>query len=239
MGFDMYVILACPSHDSDGILELSLESIGVQFDYLDKLQSVKQTMNMDLMIIDPDQPGQDFLRRYRKLHESIGSFPLIVLGPQTHVTMKMIPWSSQKTQFLEGDFMMQNLENALSSRSKELPTKSPTSRTIELFRGIKSIHLADILQMLCQSRWTGEIRVYCKELNQSGVFTITTGHIINAMTSQNAAEDACFEILSWNNCEFHFLENSQSYPREIHSSWEAILIEAATRMDESSHAQVS
>lgn len=242
----MNTILALSPQVSDGLLELTLESAGIAFEYLQRVQTGRQLAEMDLMIIDPDQPGQDFLLRYRKLYEARGSFPLVVLGPRTHITLKMIPWDPAKTVFLDGEQVLKKLEAFITSRSgKPQPTpatsvSAPVSseKTVELFKGLKSIQLADIVQMLCLSRWTGEIRIHCRKSDQAGRLSLMVGEIVNAITPEHKAENACYEMLSWKSCEFHFLEGAKSYPRMIHAGWEAILMEAACRIDES-QAQVS
>lgn len=232
----MNVILALSPQESDGLLELTLEAAGVRYEYFQRIKSSKQLAEMNLMILDPDQPGQDFLLRYRKLYAVVGAFPLIVLGPSTHITLKMIPWAVPKTTFLDGENVLKRLETLLAPKVAPAPH---AERTIELFKGLKSIQLCDILQMLCLSRWTGEIRVHEQASGHIGKLALVGGEIHNAITADHNAENACYEMLAWKSCEFHFLEQARACARTMNAGWEAILMEAACRIDESAQTLVS
>lgn len=244
----MNVILAISPQESHGLLEFALEAAGAQFQYFQRITTMRQLSGMDVMILDPDQPGQDFLLRYRKVREALGSFPLIVLGAQSHITMQVIPWAAEQTTFLEGEQIFGKLQALLGSiatpQDHAQPLPSPPAaiphndRTIELFKGLHNIHLSDIVQMLCLSRWSGEIRVYNKKVNCSGNIGIAAGEVVNAHTVNHRAENACYEMLAWESCEFHFMENAKPCPRTIFVGWEALLMEAACRIDEARQTQV-
>jgi hypothetical protein len=257
----MNIILAMSPLESNGLLELTLDAAFVQFQYLQNIRSLKQLEIMDAMILDPDQPGPDFLRTYRKLHASIGYIPLIVLGQPDHVTMKMMPWDKERTVFLHGNHILERLEVIVNPQARNvyfphtqpnpqapaLPAATATATakvktttqtyhseqdSQKLFQGLHSIQLADILQMLCLSNWSGEVRVSSKANLSSGVVHIVKGNIIHATAGPLQALEACYTMLSWANCEFYFLEHAVDAPITINIGWEAILLQAAQRIDE-------
>jgi len=245
--FDMRVLLALSPQESDGLLELTLDALGISFEYFQRLRSAKQFSGIQLLILDPDQPGQDFLLRYRRLYQLMGAIPLVVLGSRDHITMKMISWNPEQTVFLEGAHVLKRLESLLASRfQKSTPPSTSLAQVqarpahaVELFQGLHGIQLADILQMLCLSRWTGEVQVHCARKELAGRLCIMNGEIHNAITQRHGAEEACYEMLGWKECEFRFLEKVQSFPRLIHAGWEALLMEAACRMDETAAAHMN
>lgn len=239
----MNVCLALCPQESDGLLELTLEASDMEFLYFENMRTKEQAQHMQVMILDPDLPGRDFLIRYRKLHSVIGNFPLIVLGSPSHVTMDLIPWDSNKTYFLQGHDVLQKLESVLiqngistkSSQQKNATIISPKviqyEETVELFKGLDGVQLPDILQMLCLSRWTGEIRVHNKIDHQLGRIYLAAGILQDSATDMYRGESACFEILSWKKSAYHFLENVLSPNKTVQASWEAILMESAYRSD--------
>ena len=189
------------------------------------------------MIMDPDQPGADFLLRYRTLYKMLGPFPLLVLGSRSHPAMKAIAWEPVFTHFLDGPQPILQLEALLAEGNLKPEQPAETPKAIGLFHGLHGVQLSDILQMLCLSLWTGEIRVHGKMENSTGTLTLDHGHLHAASCGSLEAEQACYAMLAWKQCEFHFLEKTPTGKRSLYAGWEAILMEAACRADEYAHVE--
>lgn len=241
----MHIVFATSPDVTEGLLELTFDAIGAQFCYFEQVRTLEDAKRMSVMVLDPDLPGRDFLIRYRKLKQTIGNFPLIVLGPESHVTMSLIPWERNHTHFLSGSDVILRLEVLLekfrlsTNHSHDnlytaIHAKQETNKTVELFKGLQGIHLPDILQMLCLGQWTGEVRVLNSISLEKGHFSICAGQIHAAQTISQSGEEACYQMIAWKKSEYHFLENVQSSQRTIYAGWEAILMEATCRLDESS-----
>lgn len=97
---------------------------------------------------------------------------------------------------------------------------------------LSSINLADIIQLVSNSKQTGRF-VLQRGSGQKGAIYLKAGEIVHAEVDEFKGEDAIFTVISWDDGEFVFEEGAfdvgaGSVIRPITS----LLMEAARRIDE-------
>ena len=100
---------------------------------------------------------------------------------------------------------------------------------------LDQFQLVDIIQMYCISRRTGRLKI-SKGVNK-GVIFIQEGRIVHAVCGALTAEEAVYEIISWDFGEFEADEGVLTDKRSIQSGWEHIVMEGVRRRDESRHEE--
>ncbi len=96
---------------------------------------------------------------------------------------------------------------------------------------LESINLADIMQLVSNSRQSGRF-ILTKDDNKRGHIIIKTGEIVHAEVETFRGEDAVFTLISWGKGEFVFEEGNFEVEITISRSVTSILMEAARRIDE-------
>ena len=96
---------------------------------------------------------------------------------------------------------------------------------------LQSINLADIMQLVSNSRQSGRF-VLTKNTGEQGYIYIRTGEIVHAEVEHFAGEDAVFTLISWGDGDFLFEEQEFDVPTTISRSVTSLLMEAARRIDE-------
>lgn len=96
---------------------------------------------------------------------------------------------------------------------------------------LESINLADIMQLVSNSRQSGKF-VLRKSDGTEGYIIVDYGEIIHAEVGNYIGEDAVFTLISWGKGDFEFQEGSNKVERTITRSVTSLLMEAARRIDE-------
>ena len=96
---------------------------------------------------------------------------------------------------------------------------------------LDSINLADIMQLVANSRQSGRF-VLTRETGSPGYITLKRGEIVHAEVDKFMGEDAFFTLVSWGHGEFVFEEGHFEVETSITRSVTSLLMEAARRIDE-------
>jgi hypothetical protein len=96
---------------------------------------------------------------------------------------------------------------------------------------LESINLADIMQLVSNSRQSGKF-ILTKDENNTGHIYVKNGDIIHAEIDNFVGEDAVFTLISWDKGEFIFNEGKFDVKTTITRSVTSLLMEAARRIDE-------
>ena len=96
---------------------------------------------------------------------------------------------------------------------------------------LESINLADIMQLVSNSRQSGRFELSRGE-DQKGYIIIKKGDIAHAEVGNFVGEDAVFTLISWGKGEFVFNEGDYESEKTITRSVTSLLMEAARRIDE-------
>lgn len=96
---------------------------------------------------------------------------------------------------------------------------------------IESINLADIMQLVANSKQSGRF-ILTKSDEEKGYIYVVKGEIIHAEAEHFVGEDALFTMISWEKGDFLFEESEFEVDNSITRSVTSLLMEAARRIDE-------
>ena len=99
------------------------------------------------------------------------------------------------------------------------------------FRGVQNKSLMDIIQLECISQSSCVLRITNGPL--TGKIWIQTGELLDAEAGDLRGEDAFQKILSWKAGNFEMLPDEPNRPRTIFKPYNALLLESAQALDES------
>lgn len=105
------------------------------------------------------------------------------------------------------------------------------------FRGVQSKSLVDLVQLECISQSSSVLRITNGPL--TGCIWVNSGELTDAETDGARGEDAFQKILRWKAGNFEFLPAEPNRPRTIFKGYNALLLETAQALDESSDASAS
>jgi hypothetical protein len=111
------------------------------------------------------------------------------------------------------------------------PNLERLKKTAMLKGSLESINLADIMQLVANSRQSGRF-VLTKGTGNDGIIILKKGEIIHAEVDKFKGEDAFFTLISWGKGEFVFEEGEFQSETSINRSITSLLMEAARRIDE-------
>jgi len=96
---------------------------------------------------------------------------------------------------------------------------------------LESINLADIMQLVSNSRQSGRF-ILKRENGSDGNIFLKKGEIVHAQVDNFSGEDAFFTLISWGQGEFSFEPGDVNVNTTINRSVTSLLMEAARRIDE-------
>jgi hypothetical protein len=102
---------------------------------------------------------------------------------------------------------------------------------MSLSGSLTSINLADIIQLVSNSKQTGRF-VLTRNTGQKGAIYLKGGEIVHAEVEEFKGEDAMFTLISWSEGEFVFEEGTFETRTSIQRPITSLLMEAARRIDE-------
>ncbi len=105
------------------------------------------------------------------------------------------------------------------------------------FRGVQNKSLMDIIQLECLSQSSCVLRITNGPL--TGKIWIQSGELVDAEASDLRGEPAFQKILSWKAGNFEMLPDEPNRPRTIFKPYNALLLESAQALDESSSATMA
>jgi hypothetical protein len=196
-----------------------------------------QPGHFDVLIIDADQPGSTFLGWYQRTVSSSSLPHLLVLGAPDSPLMMHLEWEVERTRFIPKPYQLESLREILLTQSRNwnsLRTATPTAPVLRQPLGyLSSLPIADLIQMLCLSRWSG--RVIATELgtNRVGHVYLNGGVLVHAETPEAQSAEACLQLIHWGKCDFYFEEQHPPVVATITKPWQELLLEGARLLDES------
>ncbi|MCC6475205.1 MAG: DUF4388 domain-containing protein [Burkholderiales bacterium] len=211
-------------------LELSLA--GVEGLLLSRFETRRRedAGHLELLVMDGEQPGPDFLALYRAYAARYGECHKLVLGETDAPVIRMIDWSPEMTSFLPKPFQLETVRAAVEQVARRLTGAGPPHR--QSLGYLSTLRLADLLQMLCLNGWSGRIDVEQLATGRKGSVFLNGGALIHASTDSDHGEGACHEMLGWERCEFQFSERHSPVVPSIRAPWQQVVLEAARRIDE-------
>jgi hypothetical protein len=114
---------------------------------------------------------------------------------------------------------------------KEAPGPHADATSEHGFRAnLTGASLADLVQMECLARTTQVVRVISGE--EVGYLYFQAGSIVHAMSSSAVGEAAAMEILGWDRGSFEPCNAGWPTAATINKPWQALLMAAATALDD-------
>src|SRR5580658_563332 len=115
------------------------------------------------------------------------------------------------------------------SQQSNNPAPNPENIPSTSFNSQSQMGLAEVLQMCCLSRRSGQITFRSGE--SYGYVYIQHGRVLHAMCGVVEGEEAVYLMLSWPNGGFSLNEDILPHKRTINLTWEQLLFEGARRAD--------
>ncbi|MDL5054851.1 DUF4388 domain-containing protein [Oscillatoria laete-virens NRMC-F 0139] len=205
---------------------------------------------LDLLIFDDEKPGTGFMLFYQALMKKQGGCDKIVLGSPQSALMMTIEWNPEDAIFLSKPYQYEMIRQAVQLKSQKVSAEKaavslPATKAVSASGAneprkfklgyLSSLHLADLIQMLCMSNWSGKIEIINLATDETGTVYINVGVLIHAKTPTRSGEDACLEMLRWGRCSYDFSEEVTHVVQTIQSSYQSILLEGAKALDELEH----
>ncbi|MEM6822336.1 MAG: DUF4388 domain-containing protein, partial [Verrucomicrobiota bacterium] len=228
----MRVGIAIWPQDNAEWLELGLSSkLGVEVETIgDVLKD--PVAPYGLIIIDGDNPGPFFIGFYRALVSGFGTPNMIVLGNSDSPSMSVIEWEPSKTVFVAKPYEIESVLQLVVKKSETIEEAPATdTKEIKPVEGeptslgyLSMLPLADLVQMLCMSDWTGMICV--RHLSQDGLgyLYISEGTLYHAETSNAKGLQACYQMLLWGRCQYSFDEEKVLDTVTIKVPWQEVML---------------
>jgi hypothetical protein len=249
--FEMKIGLAIwPKGDAEWI-ELALDNLPEVSSRWISPDQARQPDLFNLLIVDAESPGPSFLSYYKSYTSRYGIPELVVLGSPMSPALLNLEWEPETTMFVSKPYRIEDIVQAVKTRidhlasSRALTSSSetltpPPPPALEKNKGngakslgyLSTLRLSDLIQMLCLSNWTGKIEVAELGEGKHGEIFLNVGVLIHAHQNKLEAEDACYEMLAWGRCEFHFVEEHPPVVQTITTHWQGIMLEGARKIDE-------
>ncbi|MEO0453207.1 MAG: DUF4388 domain-containing protein [Verrucomicrobiota bacterium] len=231
----MHIGLSIWPKDEGRWLELGLKNKYQNCEIIRLEENLHQVPSMDGLIVDGDHPGPGFIRNYRTHLETHGASPLLILGRSDAPALSLIEWDPDSTAFISKPAPIDESIAALDSLFRKFSTDIPSEPTSpdKQIGYLAQLHLADLLQMLCQSSWTGKLEVLHLSSEEAGYVFIQDGHLWDARQNNFRGLEACYRMLTWPRCRYVFADDeTSSSGRSIAIPWQEVVLEGARRIDD-------
>lgn len=215
-------------------------------------ETPESAVRLDLILVDGDNPGPGFLPYYTAYTRSFGPTDLIVLGQPGCPALHGVAWEPHRTTFLPKPYLIEQViqtilrrleslsevpeppapAGPLPSRSEPVVPPPPPRARGKSLGYLSTLRLADLIQMLCLSSWSGRIDIEHLGTGDLGMVHIDDGSVIDARQADLNGAPAIYRMLSWGRCQFEFSEDAPAPERTIQVGWQGLLLEGARLHDE-------
>jgi len=249
----LHVGLAIWPRKSVQWFELGLKSVPDLKVSLLSNEAIESGSRLDLLVIDGDNPGPGFVANYADYQKSFGPCDLVVLGQPGCPCLSTFDWDPARTYFIAKPYLIEDVLKTIQQRLGEVvlretavavpppPASAPSltaSRTpanpnrSKSLGYLSTLRLADLIQMLCLSNWTGKIDIENLATGEKGHVSVEDGYVRDSRQNLHVGETACYHMLSWGRCHFEFTEDVAPEQVTVDSHWQQILLEGARMFDE-------
>ena len=187
--------------------------------------AILESAPFDMLIIDLNMPKMDGLQ-------------VIAVARRKYPRLKIVVWTCIADEQFRARAYGMGVEQYWQKPASE-QERQHFLDSLELilrhdanggFRGVQSKSLVDLIQFECLSQKSTTLRI------TNGMYTgqvwVQGGELIDAETEDLLGEDAFRRILGWRAGNFELLPGDETRPRNIFSSYQALLLEVAQAMDE-------
>jgi len=184
---------------------------------------------VDLFIVDvmlPDGNGLEFLWRMAVEHPTARAIVMTATPLPEHQAHTA---ALGVLHFLEKPLQPKALINYIRSELGSVVDAEAEERT-DFQASLKNVTPADIVQLKCLTRADTIVEFVSDEF--IGRIRFEAGEITNASVGAVYGVEALHTILSWKQGHVREFPAMDHYERNIHGSWQALLMDAAQRIDE-------
>lgn len=214
-----------------------------------------------ILVVDGDSPGASFMAYYKGYAKIHGAPHLVVLGTPMSPAIVNVDWELEHTLFVAKPYRIEDVVQAVKVKiayfKEALPSIKedgavssgtgaggnvgggsgaagivPSSNGAKSLGYLSTLRLPDLIQMLCMSSWTGKIEICELAEQKRGEIYLNVGVLIHAQQDKLEAEEACYLMLNWGRCEFHFVEEHPPVVQTITTHWQGVMLEGARQLDE-------
>lgn len=191
-------------------------------DPLDVIDILRRDKEIKLLLCDYMMPKLNGLELLIRIKEEFPNMPFILMTGQGTRNLKREGLKRGAVRYLEKPLKLDELSTVIHEELNALDSG---------FRGmVESIQLADIIQLISISERSVTLNISRKKKDANVYFL--NGEIVHAEYGELSGLDAINEILTWKRGNFTLDEAFTTPKRTITQSWQAILLDAARKMDE-------
>ncbi len=184
--------------------------------------TVLSSNHIDLVLTDIRMPGMSGLDLLLEVKNRFPYTMVIIMTAFPSNEFKKEALLRGSLHFIEKPFDIKELRDLIRHALREE----------NVFKGtVAGVGLADVIQINGLSRATSLLRV--KQGEQLGVIYFQEGQVVHAMCGDLEGEDAFFKIMEFTGGRLDSMSFNDLPARTINAPVEALIIEAARRLDES------
>ncbi len=220
-------------------IEKNLWNRGYWVNYCSNIKIAEEKLKeekLDLIIIDPKiDPDRDIFQWIEQIKEKNNAPEFIILS--TLESQEQIERAMNVARdFLEKSSnpgilatkLIKHLENITKEKQKR---QREARKTAGLSGSLEQLGLADLLQVLSQSRRTG--RLTLTNEGEEGFIFLEDGQVVNAIYNDSKGEPAFGLLMLWEKGEFLFTPNIKSEEKLINKKLDGLILDTLRVIDES------
>ncbi len=102
---------------------------------------------------------------------------------------------------------------------------------------LQTLSLPNLIQLQCGQQQPSTVRLV--RGRSEGTLAFANGELIFASIGELSGEDAVYELLSWEDGEFHVLEGGDVPARNVETPWGKLVLDSLRRIDEARAEQLT
>lgn len=181
-----------------------------------------EAQDIYLVITDLKMPRMDGFALLSHIIEHYPEIPVIVITGYGTPQMKKLAQKSGAVGYIEKPFMIEDLAESILSHLRKISEGGT----------LHNVSSGMFLQLIEMEEKTCTIRVSDKQTNNHGVLYFLNGQLLDAKMNRKRAEEAAYEILSWDDVSITIQNSCSIKEGPIKGDVQSILMEAMRRKDE-------
>lgn len=194
--------------------------------------SVAKSFHPDIIISDYKMPGIDGINLTSKFkqQEEFKDIPFIIMSGYTSESQKVSAENIGADGFLEKPVNFEHLTAKINNLLRKKGNDTRDSNVI--FSGVVSeMSVLDVAQVLHQGRKSGILRIFTLT-ESNGEIAYDRGEIISCSYSPYFSTAALYHLVRIDKGEFRLMSNENRLLKNIWTSTDKLIMEAATNLDE-------
>jgi CheY-like chemotaxis protein len=233
MGMSMKSNILVVEDDQEMLLSIK-DSIEVSNDQVevvtanDGLAAIQQleTTPVNLVVTDYRMPRMDGLSLMGEINKYYPDIPVIIVTGHSNPETEYLARNTGVAEYIEKPFKINDL---VSKISKAIDNQSEGGT-------LHNVSAATFLQLIKMEEQVCTLRLTEKKTNKQGVLFFKDGNLLDARYQKLRAEEAAYEIFSWDNVSLQIQNSCPMEETRIKKGLQAILMDAMVLKDEKKQA---